>query len=152
MNNKPSLSTILLKDVQNAKQPTGGTFEVLPADTYTAKILNWVEEDSYSYISVEINKKKYNFFYNYYNYNTQDLNADLITWIKALATIPLEETTPLLDVTNSSIGNSYQIKIYNYQSKTGKNAGKLQHAISFKDLPIHVATPVDVVDADDLPF
>lgn len=150
MNSKPTLKDILLKDAANAKSSDLNT-EVLPAGTYPAKILGFVEEDTYQYVTVEINKKKYNFFYNYFLKDTTTLNADLLNWMKALSTIPVADTTSLLEIANSAIGSTYKIVIYNYTSKAGKNAGKAQHAISFKDLPVIDTVVIQTEDVE-LPF
>lgn len=130
-----SLKDILVKDLEVAKKPAGGDFEILPPDEYVAKIIGFTEEENYQYITVEINKKRYNFFYNYFNYGTQDLNYFLIDWIKALSTVPVTDELSLLEIANSSIGNSYKVTVYNYTSKSGKNVGKVQHAIDFKVKP-----------------
>lgn len=148
---KPTLKDILLQDTASAKTSDGMVNAVLKPGTYTAKILAFVEEDTYQYVSVEINNTRYNFFYNYYLYNTTDLDANLINWIKALATIPTTATTSLLDIANSAIGNSYKIEVYNYTSKNGKNAGKTQHAISFKTLPV-IETVEIQTEVISLPF
>jgi membrane-bound inhibitor of C-type lysozyme len=151
MNNlKPSLSSILVKDLQSAKSQEFVP-KILEPGTYSAKILGFTEEDTYQYITVEINKEKYNFFYNYFIKNTTDLNADVINWIKALATIPVDENTTLLEIANSAIGSTYSITIYNYVSRSGKNAGKTQHAISFKDLPV-IETTVIETEEFELPY
>ena len=149
--NKPSLKDILLQDAASAK--TGGTIvnEILAPGVYVAKILGFTEEETFQYISVEINKKKHNFFYNYYLKDTTDLDANLINWIKALATIPVNEKTSLLEIANSAIGSSFKITIYNYVSKAGKNAGKTQHAISFKDLPVIETVTIEAEEIE-LPF
>jgi len=154
MSNKPSLKDVLLKDLATAKTPEGANTEILPAGEYRAKILGFVEEETYQYVSVEINKKKYNFFYNYFIKDTTDLDANLINWIKALATIPVDENTTLLAIANSAIGNTYKITVYNYTSKSGKNAGKQQHAIRFGTLPVidNVNITEEVVELPDLPF
>jgi hypothetical protein len=150
--NKPSLKDILSKDAATAKT-TGGTLvnEVLPPGTYIAKVLGFTEEEAYQYVSLEINKKKFNFFYNYYLRNTTDLDGNLINWIKALATIPVKDNTTLLEIANSAIGSSYKISIYNYVSKTGKNAGKTQHGITFKDKPVLETTTIESEEVE-LPF
>lgn len=147
---KPSLKDILLKDVANAQKQEFNN-EILAPGEYSAKILGFTEEDTYQYITVEINKKKFNFFYNYYLKDTTVLNADLINWIKALATIPIDENTSLLTIANAAIGSTYRITIYNYTSKTGKNAGKVQHAISFSDLPA-IETVEIVNETLELPY
>jgi hypothetical protein len=149
--NKPSLKDILIKDANTAKTQGGIVNEVLPPGTYLAKVLGFTEEEAYQYVSVEINKKKFNFFYNYYLRNTTDLDASLINWIKALATIPVKETTSLLEIANSAIGSTFKVTIYNYVSKTGKNAGKTQHAISFKDKPVLETTTIETEQVE-LPF
>ena len=130
-----SLKDILVKDLETAKKPAGSDFEILPPDEYIAKIIGFTEEETYQYVTVEINKKRYNFFYNYFNFGTQDLNYFFIDWVKALATVPVTDEVTLLEIANSSIGNSYKITVYNYPSKSGKNAGKIQHAIDFKVKP-----------------
>jgi hypothetical protein len=147
----PTLKDILLKDAASAKVPEGVNQEVLPAGTYVAKILGFTEEESYQYISVEIDKKKYNLFYNYYIKDTTDLDANLINWIKGLATIQVTENTSLLEIANSAVGSSFKIVVYNYISKTGKNAGKQQHAISFKDLPVIETVTIEIEEVE-LPF
>jgi hypothetical protein len=149
--NKPSLKDILIKDANTAKTQGGIVNEVLPPGTYLAKVLGFTEEEAYQFVSVEINKKKFNFFYNYYLRNTTDLDASLINWIKALATIPVKETTSLLEIANSAIGSTFKVTIYNYVSKTGKNAGKTQHAISFKDKPVLETTTIETEQVE-LPF
>jgi hypothetical protein len=150
--NKPSLKDILSKDAASAKT-TGGTIvnEVLAPGTYIAKVLSFTEEENYQYISVEINKKKFNFFYNYYLRGTTDLDGNLINWIKGLATIPVKDDTSLLEIANSAIGSSYKITIYNYVGKTGKNAGKTQHGITFKDKPVLETTTIESEEVE-LPF
>lgn len=149
--NKPSLKDILIKDANTAKTQGGIVNEVLPPGTYLAKVLGFTEEEAYQFVSVEINKKKFNFFYNYYLRNTTDLDASLINWIKALATIPVKESTSLLEIANSAIGSTFKFTIYNYVSKTGKNAGKTQHAISFKDKPVLETTTIETEQVE-LPF
>lgn len=151
MEKKPSLKDILIKDANTAKQQGGIVNEVLAPGSYVAKVLGFTEEEAYQYVSLEINKKKFNFFYNYYIRGTQDLDGTLINWIKALATIPVKDTTSMLEIANSSIGSSFKITIYNYVSKTGKNAGKTQHAISFKDKPVLETTTIETEQVD-LPF
>lgn len=150
MNSKPNLKDILLKDIENAKSPEFNT-EVIPAGKHVAKVLAFVEEETYQYVSLEINKKKANFFYNYFLKDSTDLNADVINWIKALATIPVDENTSLLEIANSAIGSSYTITVYNYVSKTGKNAGKTQHAIQFRALPVYETVEITTEEVV-LPF
>ena len=103
-----SLNDILVSDIANAK--TGINDEILPAGTYVAKVLNFTEEEHYNYITLEINKKRFNFFYNYYLRDTTDLDANLLNWLKALATIPVNEKTNFLDITNSAIGSHTELK------------------------------------------
>lgn len=149
---KPSLKDILVEDEKNAKSSEFKN-EILPAGEYDAKILGFTEEETYQYVAVEINKKRYNFFYNYYLRDTETLNADVIKWIKALATIKVTPKTTLLEIANSAVGSTFKITVYNYTSKTGKNAGKEQHAISFRDEPVKVNTKVDIEDEElDLPY
>lgn len=148
---KPSLKDILIKDANTAKTQGGIVNEVLPPGTYLAKVLGFTEEEAYQYVSVEINKKKFNFFYNYYLRNTTDLDANLISWIKSLATVPVKDSTSLLEIANSAIGSTFKITIYNYISKTGKNAGKTQHAVSFKDKPVLETTTIETEQVE-LPF
>lgn len=148
--NKPSLKDILLKDLATAKE-SSPINEILAPGEYVAKILGFTEEETYQFVSLEINKKKYNFFYNYYIRSTTDLDANLINWIKALATIPVKDSTSLLEITNSAIGSSFKVVVYNYISKAGKNAGKTQHALSFKDIPV-LETAVIETEELDLPF
>jgi len=154
MSNKPSLKDILLKDLAIAKTPEGISQEILPEGEYKAKILGFVEEETYQYITIEVNKKKYNMFYNYFIKDTTDLDANLINWIKALATIPVSDETTLLEIANSAVGNTYKITVYNYISKSGKNAGKQQHAIRFGTLPVIETATIEeeVVELPDLPF
>jgi hypothetical protein len=149
--NKPSLKDILIKDANTAKTQGGIVNEVLAPGTYVAKVLGFTEEESYQFVSVEINKKKFNFFYNYYLRGTTELDGTLIQWIKALATIPVKDTTSLLEIANSAIGSSFKVTIYNYVSKTGKNAGKTQHGISFKDKPVLETTTIQTEQVE-LPF
>ena len=144
-----SLNDILVSDIANAK--TGINDEILPAGTYVAKVLNFTEEEHYNYITLEINKKRFNFFYNYYLRDTTDLDANLLNWLKALATIPVNEKTNFLDITNSAIGSSYRIEIYNYTSKSGKSAGKEQHAINFRTLPTLETVEIEEEELE-LPF
>ena len=144
-----SLNDILVSDIANAK--TGINDEILPAGTYVAKVLNFTEEEHYNYIALEINKKRFNFFYNYYLRDTTDLDANLLNWLKALATIPVNEKTNFQDITNSAIGSSYRIEIYNYTSKSGKNTGKEQHAINFKTLPTLETVEIEEEELE-LPF
>jgi hypothetical protein len=149
--NKPSLKDILIKDANTAKTQGGIVNEVLAPGTYIAKVLGFTEEEAYQFVTLEINKKKFNFFYNYYLRGTTELDGTLIQWIKALATIPVKDSTSLLEIANSAIGSSYKITIYNYVSKTGKNAGKTQHAVSFKDKPVLETTTIQTEQVE-LPF
>lgn len=150
---KPNLSNILVADEKNAKS-SEFINETLPAGEYMAKLVGFTEEDTYQFFSFEINGKTYNFFYNYYIKDTTDYNLELIVWIKALATIQFNEQTNLLDIVNSAIGSTYKITLYNYTSKTGKNAGKQQHAISFSDVPVvqsvQVNATVDDTEDEDI--
>lgn len=147
-----NLSKILAGDVKNAK--TGFKNEVLEPGTYVGKLLGFTEEDNYQFVTFLINGSKYNFFYNYFIYDTQDLDANLINWITKLATIPVTDKTSLLEIANSAVGSSYRIEIYNYTSKSGKNAGKAQHAIRFSTTPIkeEVVIETEEISIEDLPF
>lgn len=147
-----NLSKILAGDVKNAK--TGFKNEVLEPGTYVGKLLGFTEEDNYQFVTFLINGSKYNFFYNYFIYDTQDLDANLINWITKLATIPVDAKTSLLEIANSAVGSSYKIEIYNYTSKSGKNAGKAQHSIRFSTMPIkeEVVIETEEISIEDLPF
>lgn len=147
---KPSLKDILLKDTATAKVPETNT-EICPPGKFLGKLIGFTEEDAYNYVTFEINKKRYNFFYNYFIKDTQDLDANLINWIKALATQAVTDQTSLLEITNTAIGNSYNIEVYNYKSKSGKNAGKDQHAIQFRTLPVVQTVNVQTEELE-LPF
>lgn len=150
MSKKVGLKDILLKDVGTA-QSGGPNMEILEPGVYEAKVIGFTEEDTYQYVTLEINKKRFNFFYNYYLYESDVLDKDLLDWLQALSTITTTAKTTMLEIANSAIGNTYKVTIYNYESKSGKNAGKTQHAISFRDLPIKVdATIVD--EELELPF
>lgn len=147
-----NLSKILAGDVKNAK--TGFKNAVLEPGTYVGKLLGFTEEDNYQFVTFLINGSKYNFFYNYFIYDTQDLDANLINWITKLATIPVDAKTSLLEIANSAVGSSYRIEIYNYTSKSGKNAGKTQHSIRFSTMPIkeEVVIETEEISIEDLPF
>lgn len=134
MDSRPSLKDLTLNDLNKAKETAIG--EVLKPGVYVAKVLSFTEEPDFNYITVEINKSKYNFFYDFFIRGTQDYSAEVIKWMRALATIPTDPTTTLLAIANSAIGSSYKIEIYNYTSKSGKNAGKVQHAIRYSTLPV----------------
>lgn len=146
-----TLSNITRADLANAKKQEGASFDVLPEGKYTAKIIEFVEEASYNYVKVEINGKSYNFFYNYFLKDSTVFNEDVLAWIFALSKVPLTENTSLLEVTNSAIGSSYEIEIYNYTSKTGKNAGKKQHAIRFSTVPTPVTVDISTEEFE-LPY
>ena len=60
-----SLANITVADLGTA-QTKNLERPILPAGEYTAKVLGFVEEDNYNYVSLEINGVKYNFFYNYF--------------------------------------------------------------------------------------
>lgn len=137
-----SLNNITVADLTSAKAREN-TNQVCPAGEHVAKVISFTEEENYNYITLEINNVKYNFFYNYFLRNSDTFDADVLNWIISLATIPVTDATGLLEISNSAIGSSYKVKIYNYTSKTGKNAGKLQHAIDFATKP--EMTTVDVV-------
>jgi hypothetical protein len=131
-----NLSNITAADLGGAKtKPNQNEFPTCPAGKHVAKIIGFDEQENYNLLSVEIGGQKYNFFYNYFIYGTTDFDADVLNWIVGLSTIAVTENTSLIDITNSAIGSSYEIEIYNYTPKTGKNAGKPQHAIQFSTTP-----------------
>lgn len=145
-----SLANITVADLGTA-QTKNLEKPILPAGEYTAKVLGFVEEDNYNYVSLEINGVKYNFFYNYFLRDTDVFDADVLNWIVGLSTIPVTPTTSLIEVSNSAIGSSYKIEIYNYTPKTGKNAGKPQHGIQFSTKP--ELTVVEIQSEEfELPF
>lgn len=148
-----TLKDILAKDLAGAKIKS---FEedILSPGEYVGKLLGFTEEETYQFMTFLIGGKKYNFFYNYFIYGTQDLDGQLLNWIKALATIPVDDSTSFLAMANSAVGNSYKFTIYNYVSKSGKNAGKTQHNINFKVLPTkeEVIIETEEISTEDLPF
>ena len=129
-----NLANITIADL-GAAQTKNVEKPIVPAGMHTAKVLGFVEEENYNYVSLEINGVKHNFFYNYFLRDTDVFDADVLGWIIGLSTIPVAEDTSLIDITNSAIGSSYKIEIYNYVPKTGKNAGKPQHGIQFSTKP-----------------
>ena len=145
-----NLSTLKVGDLQNAKT-NSADFIVCPAGSHIAKIISFTEEENYNYVSMEIDGRNYNFFYNYTLRGSDDLDADVLSWIVALATIPVTDTTTLLQITNSAIGQSYEIETYVYTSKTGKNVGKENHAIRFNVKPKLTTVAVQEEDLE-LPF
>lgn len=146
-----TLSNITRADLANAKKQETANFEILPEGKYTAKVIEFVEEATYNYVKLEINGKSHNFFYNYFLKDSTVFNEDVLAWILALSKVPVTDTTSLLEVTNSAIGSSYEIEIYNYVGKTGKNAGKKQHAIKFSTVPTPVT--VDITSEEfELPY
>ena len=146
-----TLSQLNIKDLQGAKAPSTER-PVLPAGEYNAKFMGVTEEETYSYFKLQINNETYNFFYNLYLKDSEDLDANILNWIKSLATITTDDSTSLLAIVNSAIGSTYKIKIYNYVSKTGKNAGKTQHAIDYKVAPQIQAVQTVETEELDLPF
>lgn len=129
-----NLANITIADL-GAAQTKNIERPIVPAGIHTAKVLGFVEEENYNYVSLEIDGVKHNFFYNYFLRDTDVFDADVLNWIIGLSTIPVTESTSLIDITNSAIGSSYKIEIYNYTPKTGKNAGKPQHGIQFSTKP-----------------
>ena len=129
-----NLSNITIADLGTAQTKTTEK-PIVPAGMHVAKVLGFVEEENYNYVSLEINGVRHNFFYNYFLRDTDTLDADVLNWIVGLSTIAVKEDTSLIDISNSAIGSSYEIEIYNYAPKTGKNAGKPQHGIQFKTTP-----------------
>lgn len=151
--NMNSLSTLKVSDLEKAGTNTA-EFKTCPAGTHLAKVISFTEEENYNFISLEIDKVKYNFFYSYTLKDSDQLNADVINWILALSTIPVTPDTHLLEITNSAIGRTYEVEIRNYTSKTGKHAGELQHSIDFKVKPTLSTVEVssENVDVEDFPF
>lgn len=145
-----NLANITIADLENAETKSVEA-QVCPAGEHVAKVLAFVEEETYNYVSLEINGVKYNFFYNYFLKDSDKFNADVLNWIIGLSTIPVTDTTSLIDITNSAIGSSYKVEIYNYVSKTGKNAGKTQHGIQFSKKPELVVVEVQTEEFE-LPF
>lgn len=145
-----NLANISVKDLQGAETISMDK-PIVPAGVHKAKVLGFVEEDTYNYVSLEIEGIKHNFFYNYFLKDTDKFNADVLNWIIGLSTIPVEENTSLIDITNSAIGSTYNVEIYNYTPKTGKNAGKPQHAIQFRTKPELTVVEVETEDFE-LPF
>lgn len=147
---KKNLSNLTVADLATAKEETNAP-KVCPEGEQIAKVLGFVEEETYNYVSLEIKGVKYNFFYNYFLKDSDELNAKVLNWIVSLSTVPVTETTSLIEITNSAIGSSYKIKIRNYMSKTGKNAGSMQHAIDFNFKPELVVVEVQTEEFE-LPF
>lgn len=142
-----NLSNIKVADLGTAKQrPNTNAFAVCPSGVHVAKVLGFFEGDTYNTVSLEIDGTKYNFFYDYMLRDGSAFDADVLNWIISLATIPVTDSTGLMEIANSAIGSSYKIEIYNYTAKTGKNAGKLQHAIQFSTKP--ELTVVDIQTED----
>lgn len=142
-----NLKDIILGDLAAAVTPDS-TPVVLPAGVHTMKILGFVEEPTYSYVTVEVDRRKFNFFYNFLIRDTNNLNAEVINWFKELATITTTEKTTLLEIANSAIGSSYEIEVYNYVSKSGKNEGNTQHAIKFSTLPKLTVNTVEIEELE----
>lgn len=145
-----NLANITIKDLAGAETKNMEK-PILPAGTHVAKVLGFTEEENYNYVSLEVNGVKYNFFYNYFLRDTDKFDADVLNWIIGLSTIPVQEDTSLIDVTNSALGSSYKIEIYNYTPKTGKNAGKPQHGIQFRTKPELVVVEVETEEFE-LPY
>lgn len=145
-----NLANISVKDLEGAESVSMEK-PVLPAGMHKAKVLAFVEEETYNYVSLEVDGVKYNFFYDYFLRDTDKFNADVLSWIISLATIPVTDDTSLIDITNSAIGSTYEIEIYNYTPKTGKNAGKPQHAIQYKTKPELTVVEIQTEDFE-LPF
>lgn len=142
-----NLKDIILGDLAAAVTPDS-TPVVLPAGVHTMKILGFTEEPTYSYVTVEVDRRKFNFFYNFLIRDTNNLNAEVINWFKELATVTTTEKTTLLEIANSAIGSSYEIEVYNYVSKSGKNAGTTQHAIKFSTLPVLAVNTVEIEELE----
>ena len=145
-----NLSTLTMADLTNAEAKQTEA-RVCPAGEHEAKVLGFTEEETYNYVSLEINGVKYNFFYNYFLRDSDKLDKDLLDWIISLAQIPVTESTSFIDITNSAIGCTFKIETYNYVSKTGKNAGKQQHGINFRKKPELVVVEIQSEEFE-LPF
>lgn len=147
-----NLSNITAADLGGAKtKPNQNEFPTCPAGKHVAKIISFDEQETYNLLSVEIGGQKYNFFYNYFIYGTTDFDADVLNWIMKLATIEVTPETSLQQIANSALGCSYEIEVYNYTPKKGKNAGKVQHGIQFSVAP--KLTVVEVVTEEyELPY
>ena len=129
-------SDIFVEDEEDVKG--GKKLKIISINAYDN-----IEEENYNYVSLELNGVKYNFFYNYFLRDTDTFDADVLNWIVGLSTIAVNENTSLIDITNSAIGSSYEIEIYNYTPKTGKNAGKPQHGIQFSTTPKLVTVEIE---------
>lgn len=148
-----SLADVRVSNFGSAKKKEGAGFAPCPAGKHNAKLIGVVEEETYNMIKLMIDGKQYNFFFNLFIYGTDDLNLDVLNWFKALATIPTNDNTSLLEIINSAIGYTYEVEVYNYTPKTGKNAGKLQDGIQFSTVPKMVTADIEEEDlSDDLPY
>lgn len=147
-----NLTNITVADLGQAKKRENNAGGVCPAGKHVAKVLAFVEEENYNYVSLEIDKKKYNFFYNYCLRDSDVFDEDVLNWIISLATINVDEKTSLMEITNSAIGSSYMIEVYNYTSKAGKNAGKVQHGIQFSVKPELTVVEIETEEIDELPY
>ena len=145
-----TLSTLTAGDLQNAQVREG--LSVCPAGKHQAKILKFVEEENYNYIQVEIEKKQFNFFYDYELRDSDALDRNVLGWLISLSTIPVTDSTPLLAITNSAIGHTYEIETGTYTSKQGKNAGKENHFIKFEVKPVLCNITVEDEEMEALPF
>lgn len=145
-----NLSTLTVADLDSAQVRSNSAL-VCPKGFHKAKVLSFTEEENYNYVSLEIEGKKYNFFYDYTLRDSDAFDRDVLNWIISLATIPVTPTTPLLAITNSAIGHTYEIETDVYTSKTGKNAGKEQHFIRFSTKPELTKVIVEE-ETLDLPF
>lgn len=137
-----NLANITIADLGTA-QTRNTEKPIVPAGVHVFKVLGFVEEENYNYVSLELNGVKHNFFYNYFLKDTDTFDADVLNWIVGLSTITVTENTSLIDITNSAIGSSYEIEIYNYTPKTGKNAGKPNHGIQFSTAPKLVTVEIE---------
>ena len=145
-----NLSNLKFGDLDNAKSATAD-FSVCPAGSHVAKVMSFTENDNYNFVTLEIEGKSYNFFYDYTLRNSDDLDYNVINWIAGLAMIPVTKETSLLAITNSAIGHSYEIETYVYVGKNGKNKDKEQHAIRFNVKPVPVTVQVQEENLE-LPF
>lgn len=150
------LNTLTVAEAMaNAKEAKTGFEEViLPAGKNTVKFIGNVEGETWTAFKLEWNGKQFNKFYNVTLYGTEDINMDLLNWIKALANITVTPNTTFQEIFNSAIGHSYEITCTNYTPTKGKNAGKLVWDIDYKVKPNHVTVQIETeeVSSDDLPF
>jgi hypothetical protein len=57
-----------------------------------------------------------------------------------------------MEITNSAIGSSYMIEVYNYTAKSGKDAGTVKHGIQFSVKPELTVVEIETEEIDELPY